>query len=202
MCEARQKRVRQAERQQVADDQVSFSCTCTFCTILYFKTLQAKRGKDVEELRRKQKEFVGAAKRNNEEKKTRVLRRNEERLEELRRENQAREEKMLRENEENVEKQRRESEESLALLLRENEAQMLKMMEKQDENSKSNPPKQLTAPECPVCRAKYYSSALVFLDFFQVCLDEMMPPTKIFHCVNGHHICETCKYTKIHNLPY
>ena len=39
----------------------------------------------------------------------------------------------------------------------------------------------------------------LFVSFFvvqllsQVCLDEMVPPTKIFNCVNGHHICETCK---------
>ena len=31
----------------------------------------------------------------------------------------------------------------------------------------------------------------------QVCLDEMVPPTKIFHCVNGHHICETCKWVQV-----
>ena len=31
---------------------------------------------------------------------------------------------------------------------------------------------------------------------FQVCLDEMVPPMRIFHCVNGHQICETCRYIK------
>ena len=57
--------------------------------------------------------------------------------------------------------------------------------------------KKPTAPECPVC----FFAAKVFVCLFiervlflvQVCLDEMAPPTKIFHCVNGHHICQTCK---------
>ena len=35
--------------------------------------------------------------------------------------------------------------------------------------------KQPSPPECPVC------------------FNEMAPPTKIFQCSNGHHICETCK---------
>ena len=33
---------------------------------------------------------------------------------------------------------------------------------------------------------------LIFL--VQVCFDEMVPPTRIFQCSNGHHICETCKW--------
>merc|ERR1719222_566789 len=61
---------------------------------------------------------------------------------------------------------------------------MVKMLAKQEEEGKVRKRKvdqldatnkQPTAPECPVC------------------LERMMPPTKIFGCINGHHICETCK---------
>ena len=37
-----------------------------------------------------------------------------------------------------------------------------------------------------------------FLTFpLQVCFEEMVPPTKIFQCGNGHHICETCKWVNL-----
>ena len=54
--------------------------------------------------------------------------------------------------------------------------------------------KQPAAPECPVrlLKNKLLLKTICF-SLLQVCLDEMAPPTKIFHCVNGHHICETCK---------
>ena len=29
----------------------------------------------------------------------------------------------------------------------------------------------------------------------------MTPPTKIFQCVNGHHVCETCKSMKFYLPP-
>ena len=29
--------------------------------------------------------------------------------------------------------------------------------------------------------------------FFQVCLEEMMPPMRIFQCQNGHLICASCR---------
>ena len=35
----------------------------------------------------------------------------------------------------------------------------------------------------------------------QVCLEQMTPPTKIFQCVNGHHVCETCKSMKFYLPP-
>ena len=31
----------------------------------------------------------------------------------------------------------------------------------------------------------------------QVCFEEMVPPTRIFQCKNGHLICEPCKYNSI-----
>ena len=51
--------------------------------------------------------------------------------------------------------------------------------------------KQPAAPECSVGTSIVCFFVVQLLS--QVCLDEMVPPTKIFNWVNGHHICETCK---------
>ena len=70
--------------------------------------------------------------------------------------------------------------------------------EREARKNKSAVKKQPGAPECPVC------SIFVLIDFAlstifcwlllpKVCMDEMAPPTRIFHCFNGHHICEGCK---------
>ena len=137
--------------------------------------------------------------RENEEKELRVLRKNEERVDQLRRENKQLEEE-----------QRRKNEERLAFLLLENETQLANLVAKQEEEEekkkeesvsrkrkadKLEANKQPAAPECPVCLLEFQLFVCLFVVqlLSQVCLDEMVPPTKIFHCVNGHHICETCK---------
>ena len=81
---------------------------------------------------------------------------------------------------------------NLSRLLKENEIKRKEMLEKhrqevdekmrstrkrkrasvENEEQRSNHP---SPPECPVC------------------FTEMAPPTKIFQCSNGHHICESCK---------
>ena len=78
---------------------------------------------------------------------------------------------------------------NLSQLLIGHEAQRNDMLEKQEKEMRSTTrkrkreaveleeerSKQPSPPECPVC------------------FNEMAPPTKIFQCSNGHHICETCK---------
>ena len=149
--------------------------------------------------------------RENEEKELRVLRKNGEREEQVRREYQKkeeqlrkeyqeREEQLRRENKQLEEEQRRKNEECLAVLIEENEAQLANLVARQGEKKERvsrkrkadelERNKKPSAPECPVC---LFVCLFVFQLLSQVCLDEMVPPTKIFNCVNGHHICETCK---------
>jgi len=45
----------------------------------------------------------------------------------------------------------------------------------------------INVPECPVIQT-------VSPDFwFQVCFEMMAPPKQIFHCVNGHFVCGSCR---------
>ena len=37
------------------------------------------------------------------------------------------------------------------------------------------------------------ASSITKLSECPVCLVEMIPPTKIFQCINGHSLCEKCK---------
>ena len=81
---------------------------------------------------------------------------------------------------------------NLSRLLKENEIKRKEMLEKHrqevDEEMRSTRKRKRASveveeqtsnhpspPECPVC------------------FTEMAPPTKIFQCSNGHHICESCK---------
>jgi len=142
---------------------------------------------ELEELMKKQEKLVEAAILEGEEKNQELLSKNEERVEKLRKEYQEKERRILEENKANVVNQRKKHEVSLALLLSKNEAELSKMMKRQKEEKMRESKKrkadqleataqnQLGAPECPVC------------------LDAMTPPTRIFQCVNGHHVCESCK---------
>jgi len=142
---------------------------------------------ELEDLRRTQEKLVQEAILEGDEKNQEVLRKNEERVEKLRKEYQEKETRILEENEANVVNQRKKQEVSLALLLSKNEAELSKMLKRQKEERMIEAKKrkadqveataqnQLGAPECPVC------------------LDAMTPPTRIFQCVNGHHVCESCK---------
>ena len=137
----------------------------------------------MDELRKKQKKKVEA-----------VMRRNKENEERVMRENKEREVRVLRE-----------SNESWALLLDENKAELAalaemqeKMQEKMARKRKSDGP---AAPECPVCfflslfgpLCVFFSSLIFAIFVLQVCFTEMKPPTRIFQCLNGHHVCGTCK---------
>ena len=145
--------------------------------------------KDMEELRRRQEEKVQAAMRRNNEKKGRVLRENKEREVRVLRENNEKEEKVLKENKE-----------SLALLLDANKAELAALVEKQEKVDRAARKRKAdgpAAPECPVREIFIFAESLSCPNFrlgnLQVCLIEMRPPTRIFQCLNGHHVCETCK---------
>ena len=40
--------------------------------------------------------------------------------------------------------------------------------------------------------AKAKTPAIGFIPECPICLHQMVPPTKIVHCVKGHKMCETC----------
>ena len=45
-------------------------------------------------------------------------------------------------------------------------------------------------------------SSILKLSECPVCFDDMIPPMKIFQCINGHSLCENCKANvKIANCP-
>ena len=157
--------------------------------------------KEMEELRKKQEEKVQAAMKKNEEKTDRVMRENKEMEVKILRQNKEREEKVLRENNEKAEKILKENKTSLALLMDENKAEMAALVEKQEKEDRLARKRKADgplAPDCPVCAILYtivHFCLWSFLLFFvvQICLTEMKPPTRIFQCSNGHHVCETCK---------
>lgn len=95
---------------------------------------------------------------------------------------------MKKENKEKVEALQLENEKTLATMMEENERQEALMVAKHEGEEKAiKKAAELEAersgaearrpqiPECPVC------------------LEEMVPPTRIFQCGNGHLVCETCK---------
>ena len=112
--------------------------------------------------------------------------RRKERYEQIKREMSDREEQLRRENAQLEEEQ-------MVEMLAKQEAEGKVRKRKVDQLDATN--KQPAAPECPVCLLEFCSGLFIGRIWFlaQVCFDEMVPPTKIFHCVNGHHICETCK---------
>merc|ERR1719500_1429845 len=114
----------------------------------------------------------------NEEKTDRVMRENKEMEVKILRQNKEREEKVLRENNEKAEKILKENKTSLALLMEENKAEMAALVEKQEKEDRLARKRKAEGPLAPEC---------------PICLTEMKPPTRIFQCSNGHHVCETCK---------
>ena len=113
---------------------------------------------------------------------------------------------LLDENENRLRLLSEENETRVSTLLDENEAQVALMQAKHEEEEravkkgveldKQRPPSRsaLAMPECPVICQKIYFYGN---NFFQVCLEEMIPPMRIFQCQNGHLICETCRYVNI-----
>ena len=53
--------------------------------------------------------------------------------------------------------------------------------------------KQPAAPECPVREKSHAITCSLLISLLQVCFDKMEPPTRIFQCGNGYHICGTCR---------
>merc|ERR1719397_2110543 len=179
---ARQERARQEERHQGATGQNALTVTAAAPSVPSSSTSSTLA--EVEELKKKQEETVQATIKEYEESEQRALRENEERMKVVSRENQRRVEKQTIENKKIIRELKQKNEENLTRLLSNNEAQLAEMMAKQEEQGKKRRADQMetvasenqpAAPECPVC------------------LEKMVPPTKIFHCVKGHHPCETCK---------
>ena len=114
-------------------------------------------------------------------------------VEELRRKQEEKVQAAMRANKEKEEKVLRENKESMTLLLDENKAELAALLEKQEKDKAARKRKAdgPAAPECPVCIFGNFEVLQLFL--LQVCLTEMKPPTRIFQCLNGHHVCETCK---------
>jgi len=141
----------------------------------------SRDSQEVEDLKRVQEKLVQVVIKDNEKSELRATRRNKERMEELKRDHEKRVERQTIENREIVRMLKQKNEASLARLLSENEVQVAEMMAKQKKKRETNQPEraapmnQPVAPECPVC------------------LDKMVPPTRIFQCINGHHTCEKCK---------
>jgi len=110
-------------------------------------------------------------------------------LEELQKHQNERVQLLLQQNEEKEQKLREENERALADLMEENKAKEALMIAKHEEEKRAirkaeeleaeryapSAPSHPCVPECPVC------------------LEEMIPPTRIFQCRNGHLLCETCK---------
>ena len=46
----------------------------------------------------------------------------------------------------------------------------------------------INVPECPVI-----GNFLPPYFWVQVCFEEMAPPKQIFHCINGHFVCGSCR---------
>jgi len=138
---------------------------------------------ELEELRKQQSERV-----------QRVLQQHEEKEQKLVVDNQKREKeaeenllRMKRENKEKVEALKLENERTLATMMEENERQEALMVAKHEGEKALKKAAELEAkrigvearrPQIPAC---------------PVCLEEMVPPTRIFQCGNGHLVCETCK---------
>jgi len=113
-----------------------------------------------------------------------LVEQNEEEEKTLREENLRKLEEMKLENEDEEKKLKEKNQRRLSMLMEENRAQEALMLAKHEEEEKAVwkeecerrvATRQVKVPECPVC------------------LEEMVPPTRIFQCRNGHLICETCK---------
>ena len=139
-----------------------------------------------------------------------------EKVQSLLQQNEEKEEKLRKEHRDKEQKLRAEHERTLATLMEQNEVQEAMMIAKHEEEKRAaRKAKELEAeryapsapshpphiPECPVGfhfsfknLSQNNQNHSTFIDNFdQVCLEEMIPPTRIFQCRNGHLLCETCK---------
>ena len=167
---------------------------------LFLKTsssdlLLGQRSQEIKTLQEVQEGKVKEALRKNKEEEVRIDKENKERLDKVKRENKRREERMRQEN-----KLR------MVAVLQENallEEKLLAKLQREDEaretaaNQNSNG---RTAPECPVSEINHYHifpKISLSQNCIQVCLEEMIPPRKIFQCRNGHLLCGTCRFVQI-----
>ena len=118
-------------------------------------------------------------------------------LQELLRKHEERQNEVVRDNKERLMKQQKENEERLERMIRENELEVTSLMKKHMEEKEKvkatavlkPPPAHPSAPECPVSKFDLMFS----LHLLQVCFEEMLPPTRICQCGDGHLICEPCR---------
>ena len=116
-------------------------------------------------------------------------------------ENMERLEKVKKENKKRVEKMKQENKIRMMLVFQENaalEEKLVAKLQEQEQALRSPKPtiKERAAPECPVSRKQFTSSVNLynFIQYAgQVCLEEMLPPRKIFQCRNGHLLCGDCR---------
>jgi len=128
---------------------------------------------ELDELKRNQETRVQATKRENQEKEQKLVKENKKRLE-----------RVKRENKERISQLKKENKDSLDSLLSLNQEQMALVVVKHAEEGERitaeemGTPHTNNRPEVPEC---------------PVCFNEMVPPTRIFQCRDGHLVCETCK---------
>ena len=133
---------------------------------------------------------------------TRINRENEEKEERLRKENKDRLDKAAKENEERLNRLLEEQERHAALLVArhgEEERASRKTQQLEEERGRAGELEEGRGragdiPECPVCKISMKSFLVSYPSILQVCMEEMLPPARIFQCTDGHLVCGTCRY--------
>jgi len=150
------------------------------------KTLREENLRKLEEMRLENEEKVTKLKEENERKLAMLMEDNSDKEKKMKEENTEQEALMLARHEEEEKAAMKEEVEKAARKEAELEAKknvpsapslpsLPDGLEPVVERYTPSAPSKFQVPECPVC------------------LEEMVPPTRIFQCRNGHLICETCK---------
>jgi len=127
---------------------------------------------ELEELKRNQEKRVQETKRENQTKEQNLMKENKKRLERVKKENKERISQLKEENEKSISALHGLNQEQMALVV-------VKHAEEEERNAaEMRTPHTNNRPEVPEC---------------PVCFNEMVPPTRIFQCRDGHLVCETCK---------
>lgn len=127
---------------------------------------------ELEELKRNQEKRVQETKRENQVKEQNLVKENEKRLERVKKENKERISQLKEENEKSISALHDLNQEQMALVVVKHTEEEERIAAEMRTPHTNNRPE---VPECPVC------------------FNEMVPPTRIFQCRDGHLVCETCK---------
>ena len=138
---------------------------------------RVKYEQELKEMKKTQAEKISALVESNRKRRMQVENENESKMTKMRVAYEKRVEKVNTENESRMERVDTENAELVNQLTRQNNADSEKVMARQrkDESVMRQEDSQVSAPECPVC------------------LDQMLPPLRIFQCRDGHLICEICR---------